>query len=144
MSVNEITTLSLEWLWDVLGSLNCILPLITASCSCFHTHLSLEHYLYYAQMRCCYSVAKSCPALCDPIDSSIPVSSFLHYLQEFVQIHVHWVSDAIQPSQPLPPPSSYCLQSFPGSAFFLVSQLFASSGQSTEASASALILPMNI
>ena len=29
----------------------------------------------------------------------------LHCLPEFVQTHVHWVSDAIQPSHPLPPPS---------------------------------------
>ena len=27
--------------------------------------------------------------------------SVLHYLPEFAQTHVHWVSDAIQPSQPL-------------------------------------------
>ena len=27
------------------------------------------------------------------------------YLPEFAQIHVHWVSDAIQPSRPLLPPS---------------------------------------
>ena len=29
----------------------------------------------------------------------------LHCLPEFVQTHVHWVSDAIQPSHPLPPSS---------------------------------------
>ena len=29
----------------------------------------------------------------------------LHYLPEFAQTHVHWVSDAIQPSYPLSPPS---------------------------------------
>ena len=29
----------------------------------------------------------------------------LHYLPEFAQIHVHWVSDAIQPSHPLSPSS---------------------------------------
>ena len=44
---------------------------------------------------CCCSVAKSCPTLCDPVDWSTPGSSFLHYLQEFVQISVHWVGDAI-------------------------------------------------
>ena len=32
--------------------------------------------------------------------SGFPV---LHYLLEFVQAHVHWVSDAIQPSHPLLP-----------------------------------------
>ena len=34
-----------------------------------------------------------------------PGSSVLHCLPEFAQIHVYWVSDTIQPSHPLPPPS---------------------------------------
>ena len=54
---------------------------------------------------CCRSVARSCPALCDPMDCSMPGSSVLHCFLEFVQIHVHWVSDAIQPSYPLSSPS---------------------------------------
>ena len=37
-----------------------------------------------------------------------------------------------------------CLQSFPASGTFSMSQLFASDGQSTGASASASVLPMNI
>ena len=41
-------------------------------------------------------------------------------------------------------PFSSCLQSFPASGSFLVSQLFASIGQSIGASASASVLPMNI
>ena len=53
----------------------------------------------------CCSVAKSCPTLCDLMDSSTPGFPVLHYLPEFAQIHVHWVSDAIQPSHPLLPPS---------------------------------------
>ena len=44
----------------------------------------------------CCSVPKSCPTLCDPMDCSMPDSSVLHYLPEFAQIHVDWVSDAIQ------------------------------------------------
>jgi len=58
-----------------------------------------------ASTCCCCSVAKSCPTLCDPMDSSTPGFPVLHYLPEFAQIHVHWVSDAIQPSHPLLPPS---------------------------------------
>ena len=54
---------------------------------------------------CCCSVAKSSLTLCDCMDCSMPGSSVLHYLPEFVQIHVHWVSDAIQPSHPLLLPS---------------------------------------
>ena len=41
-------------------------------------------------------------------------------------------------------PFSSCLQSFPASGSFPVSQLFASGGQSIGASASASVLPMNI
>ena len=48
----------------------------------------------------------SCVWLCDPTDYSTRVSSVLHYLPEFAQTHVHWVSDTIQPSQPLSPPYS--------------------------------------
>ena len=33
----------------------------------------------------------------------------VHYLLEFAQAHVHWVSDAIQPSHPLSPPSDLAL-----------------------------------
>ena len=39
---------------------------------------------------------------------------------------------------------SFCLQSFPASESFLISQLFTSSDQSTGASASASIFPMSI
>ena len=42
------------------------------------------------------------------------------------------------------PPSLFCLQSFPTSGSFPVSQLFTSGGQSIGASASALVLPINI
>ena len=52
------------------------------------------------------SVTQSCPTLCDPMDCSMPGLSVHHQLQEFAQTHVHWVSDAIQPSYPLSPPSS--------------------------------------
>ena len=41
-------------------------------------------------------------------------------------------------------PFSSCLQSFPASGSFPMSQFFQSDGQSIEASASALVLPMNI
>ena len=44
---------------------------------------------------CCRSVTKSCPALCNPMDCSMPDFPVLHYLMEFAQIHVHWVGDSI-------------------------------------------------
>ena len=45
--------------------------------------------------------------LCDPGTVALPGSSALHYLPEVSQIHVHWVSDAIQLSHPLLPPSPF-------------------------------------
>ena len=45
------------------------------------------------------SVAQSCQTLCNPMNHSTP--GLHHQLPEFTQTHVHWVSDAIQPSHPL-------------------------------------------
>ena len=53
----------------------------------------------------CSSVAQSCPTLCDPMDCSMPGLPVHHQLPEFTQTHLHWVSDAIQPSHPLSSPS---------------------------------------
>ena len=60
-----------------------------------------------------------------------------HQLLELAQIHVHRISDAIQPSHPLPSPS-------PPAFNLSQQQFFASGGQSIGASASASVLPMNI
>ena len=46
-------------------------------------------------------VAQLCLTLCDPMDCRMPGFPVLHYLPEFVQTHVHWVDDVIQPSHPL-------------------------------------------
>ena len=51
------------------------------------------------------SVARSCLTLYDPTDCSTPGFPVHHQLPELAQIHVHWLSDAIQPSQSLLPPS---------------------------------------
>ena len=51
------------------------------------------------------SVAQSCLTLCDPMNHSTPGIPAHHQLLEFTQTHVHWVSDAIQPSHPLSFPS---------------------------------------
>ena len=50
------------------------------------------------------SVAQSCPTLCNPMDCSIPGLPVHHQLPKLAQTHVHWVVDAIQPSQPLSSP----------------------------------------
>ena len=81
-----------------------------------------------------------CPTLCDPMNYSTPGLPVHHQLPEFTQTHVHWVSDAIQPSHPLsstcpPVPNSTQHQSLP------MSQLFTWSGQSIGVSALASFLP---
>ena len=53
----------------------------------------------------CFSVAKSFPTLCNPMNYSMPGFPVLHFLLEFSQTHVHCISDAIQPSHPLLPSS---------------------------------------
>ena len=74
------------------------------------------------------------------MDCSTPGFPVLHYLLGLVQTHVHWVSDAIQPSHPLlssSPPDFNLSQheSFP------MSRLFTSGGKKIGASAS--VLPKN-
>ena len=71
----------------------------------------------------------------------MPGFSVLHYLLEFTQIHDNsWLSYLTVSFSATP--SSFCLQSFPASGSFSMSQLFTSGGQSIGASAS--VLPMNI
>ena len=77
------------------------------------------------------------------MDCSMPGFLVRQQLLEFTQSHVHRIGDAIQLSHPLssPSPPTFNLsqhQTLP------MSQLFASSGQSIGASASASVLPMNI
>ena len=51
------------------------------------------------------SVAQSSSTICDPMDHSKPGFPVLYHLPELAQTHVHWVSDAIQPSHALSSPS---------------------------------------
>ena len=96
------------------------------------------HHIFYGSVQ----FTQCCPTLCDPMDCSTPGLPVHHQLPELTQTHVHRVGDGIQPSRPLFPFSS-CLQSFPASESFLVSQ-FISGGQTIGVSASASVLPMNI
>ena len=88
---------------------------------------------------CCW-VPKSCLALCNPINCSIPGFPVLCLL-ELAQTHVHWwyhptISSSVAHF-------SFCLQSFLASGSFPMSWLFPSSSQSSGASASASVLSMN-
>ena len=51
------------------------------------------------------SVTQSCLTLCNPMECSMPSLSVQHQRPDLTQTHVHWVSDAIQPSHPLSFPS---------------------------------------
>ena len=51
------------------------------------------------------SVTQLCPTLSDTMDCSMPGLPVHHQLLELTHIHIHWVSDAMQPSHPLLSPS---------------------------------------
>ena len=88
-----------------------------------------------------YIQFSSCPTLCDPMNCSTPGLPVHHQLPESTQTHVHWVSDAIQPSSVVP--FSSRPQSFPESGSVPVRQLFMWGSQSIGVSALASVLPMN-
>ena len=94
-------------------------------------------------LRCCCSVAKLCPTLCDPMNCCTPSFPVLHYLPSFSDLCPlsWWCHPTILSSVTL---FSSCPLSFPASGSFPMSWLFPSGGQSTGASASASVLPMNI
>ena len=88
------------------------------------------------------SIPQSCLTLCDPMNRSTLGLPVHHQLSESTQTHVHRVDDAIQPSHPVVPFSS-CLQSFPASGSFPMSQLFTAGSQSIGVSAATSVLPIN-
>ena len=88
---------------------------------------------------CCCSVSKLYLTLCNLMNYSIPVFPVLHSFMQFVQIHVHWVDDAISFS--LIPFS--CPQLFSASGSFPMSWLFISGGQSIGTSVSPSVFLMN-
>ena len=92
MSVEKLVIPStfLKFLWDILMP-----PFSSDTCWALLVYVSVQF----------SSVAKSCPTHCDPMDCSTPGFPVLRYLPELAQTHVHWVSDAIQPSHPLSSPS---------------------------------------
>ena len=77
------------------------------------------------------------------MDCSMPGLPVPHHLPEFAQVHVHCISDAIQPSHPLTHPSPSALNLFQHQRR-LMSHLFASDDQNTGSSPSASVLPVNI
>ena len=84
--------------------------MLTSGLTNIFSHDSLKIYSFLSIQFS--SVAQSCPTPCNPIDHSTPGLPVHHQLLEFTQTHVHWVSDAIQPSHPLSSPSPPDPQSF--------------------------------
>ena len=115
------------------------LILLTLSGHCVVSLSASQQGPWSALENCSCSVAKSCLTLWNPMDCSTPGFPVLHHLLEFTQTHVQWVGDAIQSSVV---PFSSRFQSSPASGSFQMSQLFASGGQSTRASAA--LLPVNL
>ena len=88
------------------------------------------------------SVAQSCPALCEPKTAARQASLSVTNTRDGDSCPLsQWCHPTISSS--VVPCSSH-LQSFPASGSFIVSQFFASGGQSIGVSASASVLPMNI
>ena len=83
------------------------------------------------------SVTQSSPTLCDPMYGSTPGLPVHHQHLESTQIHVHWVSDAIQPSHPLlsPSPPALNLSQHQGLFKWVSSSHQVSGGQSIGVSA---------
>ena len=84
------------------------------------------------------SVAQLCPTLCDAMLCSTPGPSVLHYLWVCSNSCSlgRWCHLTISFSAA---PFSFCLQSFPVSGSFLMSQLFAWGDQSIGASSSSIL-----
>ena len=89
------------------------------------------------------SVAQLCPTRSTPWTAACQISLVLQHLRSLLKL---LSIESVMPSicLILYCPLLLCLQSFPASESFPMSWLFISDGQSTGASASASVLPMNI
>ena len=90
---------------------------------------------------CCRSVAQLYPTVCNPMDCRLPCPSPSPRACSDWCPSSWWCHPTISSSVV---PFSSCLQSFPASGSFQMSQFFTSGGQSIGASASASVLPMTI
>ena len=79
------------------------------------------------------------------MDCSMPDLPVPHHLPKLAQVHVHCISDAIQPSHPLMHSFSYALNLCQHQGLtFPLSQQFTSDDQNTGVPASTSVLPMSI
>ena len=101
----------------------------------------LEQHLFFCSVQFS-SVAQSCLTLCNPMNRSMPglcPSPTPRVYPNSCPLS-QWCHLSISSSVI---PFSSCLQSFPTSGAFKMSQLFASGGQNIGVSASISVLPMN-
>ena len=85
-----------------------LLSCVAFSCSWYLTEILEGHSTsssLHVFLNSVHSVTQSCLTLYDHMDYSTPGLPVHHQLPEFMQTHVHRVSDAIQPSHPLSSPS---------------------------------------
>ena len=94
-------------------------------------------------MVCWGSVAQSCPNLCNPMGAAQQASLSITNSRSLLKL---MSIESVMPSNHLTLGRSFssCPQSFPASGPFPMSHFFALVGQSTGASASTSVLPMNI
>ena len=72
-----------------------------------HNYTNALRFLWgFCRTHCCYSVMSNSLR---PVDCSTPGLYVPHHLHKFAQVHVHYVSDASQPSQLLTPSSPSAL-----------------------------------
>ena len=83
--LNQALTPVKSWLWDLF--------------------LNFSDLIMHHHHHCC-SVPQLCLTLCNPIDCTMRGLPVTHHLPELTQVHVHCISNAIQPSHPLSSPSS--------------------------------------
>ena len=107
------------------------------------TSVLLPHSSYYKYSIC--SVTFSCSVISNSVtpwtaswQASLSISNSWRLLK---LMSIESVMPSNHPSSVVP--FTPCLQSFPASRFFPISQFFASGGQGIGVSASAFILPMN-
>ena len=114
------TRLWLNWTDTILMKVSGYFPLLFLfSCSVMSDSL-WPHGLQHTRLLCPLPTPRACPNSC-------PLSQWCHST----------ISSSVIPFSP-------CLQPFPASVSFEMSQLFASDGQSIGASALTSVLPMNI
>ena len=95
VSMSRIWWIALLWTWKC----RCFFERVISFPSDEFSHQLVTVVTSYSQLQ------RVSPTLCNLMDCSTPGFPAHHQIPELTQTHVHWVSDAIQPSHPLSSPS---------------------------------------